>query len=70
MKNLSFLNVLFLALAIFGISSCGSDDTTINDNIAKHAIVKEKVLFSRWRTLTSRLVRFPNGHEVDFDVRS
>jgi hypothetical protein len=30
MKNLSFLNVLFLALAIFGISSCGSDDTPVN----------------------------------------
>jgi hypothetical protein len=29
MKNLSFFNALFLALAIFGISSCGSDDTTV-----------------------------------------
>lgn len=33
MKNLSFFNVLFLALAIFGISSCGSDDSTTVDPI-------------------------------------
>lgn len=31
MKNFSFFKVLFLALAIFGISSCGSDDTTDTD---------------------------------------
>ena len=29
MKNLSFLNVFLMALAIFAISSCGSDDETI-----------------------------------------
>lgn len=37
-------------------------------NDGQHEIVKEELLFSRWRTIISRLVRFPNGREVDFDV--
>jgi len=30
MKNLSFFKVLFVALAIFGMSSCGTDDTVVS----------------------------------------
>ncbi|CAB9523073.1 expressed unknown protein [Seminavis robusta] len=41
---------------------CGSDGSS------QHEVVKEDVLYSRWRTLTSRIVRFPNGNEVDFDI--
>lgn len=33
-----------------------------------YEILEEKLLFSRWRTLLSRLVRFPDGRTVDFDV--
>jgi hypothetical protein len=52
---------------------CGAKDPPIDDgtNIAaKHEIVKEEVLFSRWRSVTSRQVRFPDGRVVDFDVRT
>ena len=45
----------------------GTDGDESNAGI-KHEIVEEKLLFHRWRTLTSRLVRFPDGREVDFDV--
>jgi len=38
------------------------------DKNSHHEIVEEKLLFSRWRTLKSRLVRFPDGREVDFDI--
>jgi len=44
---------------------CGAQEESGNS----HQIVREKVLYSRWRTLTSRLIRFPDGREVDFDVR-
>ena len=39
-------------------------------NTSLHEILKEEVLFSRWRTIINRTVRFPNGREVDFDVCS
>ena len=33
-----------------------------------YEILQEKLLFRRWRTVMSRLVRFPDGRTVDFDV--
>ena len=52
---------------IFGRIRCG-DQSQGGDKQDIHEIVKENVLYSRWRTLASRVVRFPDGREVDFDV--
>ena len=31
-------------------------------------IIREEVVYSRWRSIISRVVRMPNGKEVDYDV--
>ena len=33
-----------------------------------YEIVRDKVVYSRWRSIISRVVRMPNGNEVDYDV--
>ena len=33
-----------------------------------HEIVKEEVVYDRWRRIIQRAVRMPNGKVVDFDV--
>ena len=33
-----------------------------------YEIVAEKEVYSRWRTVIQRQVRYPNGNVVDFDV--
>ena len=35
---------------------------------ANYDIVAEKEVYSRWRTVIQRQVRYPNGNIVDFDV--
>ena len=55
------------SLALFPSSSRGGGQNQSN-NEGRYEILEEKVLFKRWRTLVSRLVRYPDGRTVDFDV--
>ena len=33
-----------------------------------YEIVSDKTIFSRWRSIISRVVKMPNGNVVDYDV--
>lgn len=46
----------------------GGNSTVSAGNYSEYEVLEEKVLFSRWRTLSQRLVRMPNGNVIDFDV--
>ena len=64
-----------LLILLFAVSICATLATQSHKNpshpaptIDKYSIVEEKVVYSRWRTVTQRKVRYPKGNIVDFDV--
>lgn len=38
------------------------------NNHQGYEILNEKTIFSRWRSIISRVVKMPNGNVVDYDV--
>ena len=53
-------------------ATAGSLSTTTSPRTTSpnggYEIIRDKVVYSRWRSIISRLVKMPNGHEVDYDV--
>ena len=53
-------------------ATAGSLSTTTSPRTSSqnggYEIIRDKVVYSRWRSIISRLVKMPNGHEVDYDV--
>ena len=37
-------------------------------SVGGYEIISEKTIFSRWRSIISRVVKMPNGNIVDYDV--
>jgi hypothetical protein len=51
------------------ISSGGDDDdVSISSHPSGYEIISDKTVFSRWRSIISRVVKMPNGNVVDYDV--
>ena len=69
----SILHVLIL-FSFVSISLAASGAPPATSSIASrqapknYEIVAEKEVYSRWRTVIQRQVRYPNGNIVDFDV--
>ena len=69
----ALLLILLFAISISltlvqGSPSHGNPPRPPSPTIDEYSIVDEKVVYSRWRTVTQRKVRYPNGNIVDFDV--
>ena len=58
-KNGFIFSVIFLLLQVHESFS-----------MSGYTILSDKVVYSRWRSVISRVVRMPNGKEVDYDVSS
>ena len=35
-----------------------------------YELISDTIIFKRWRSIISRVVRMPNGNIVDYDVRT
>mmetsp|Transcript_7260 Transcript_7260/g.8283 ORF Transcript_7260/g.8283 Transcript_7260/m.8283 type:complete len:82 (+) Transcript_7260:132-377(+) len=57
--------ILQIMLETYSLDPSSSTTETTTHN---YKILSEKVLFSRWRSIVSRVVEMPNGNEVDYDV--
>jgi len=62
MNTLAIVTVVATALLSFASIS------TASSSPPGYEIVREKVVYSRWRSIISRVVKIPNGKEVDYDV--
>lgn len=76
MHSLALLCVA-IAILCMHVEDATSNSPSINPNAASIAsrqeptnyeIVGEELVYSRWRTVIQRKVRYPKGNIVDFDV--
>ena len=76
MHSLALLSAL-IALLRLHVANATSHSPSINPNAASIAsrqeptnyeIVGERTVYSRWRIVKQRQVRYPKGNIVDFDV--
>ncbi len=49
-------------------STTHTSTTSLQKDEKTFKIIRDKVVYSRWRSIISRVVQMPNGNEVDFDV--
>jgi hypothetical protein len=49
-------------------NTCSSNANKAQEENGGYQIIRDKVVYSRWRSIISRMVKMPNGNEVDFDV--
>ena len=76
MRSLALLSVFIVLLCahVTGANSNPSSNPTAAASMASrqephmYEIVGEEVVYSRWRTVIQRQVRYPKGNIVDFDV--
>ena len=60
-KQLSSIIPIVIALLCFSTKMVKADDHGFK-------IISDTVVYSRWRQVLRRVVEFPNGQVVDFDV--
>jgi len=73
MRSFHYICIAIVVLSLLNCSlaSCPPPQTTVvvhNTNGHGYEIIRDEVVYSRWRSIISRLVRMPNGQEVDYDV--
>ena len=76
MRYLALLSVFVVLLCahVTGANSNAPSNPTAAASMASrqephmYEIVGEEVVYSRWRTVIQRQVRYPKGNIVDFDV--
>lgn len=76
MHSLAILSVFVVLLCahVTGANSNSPSNPTAAASMASrqephmYEIVGEEVVYSRWRTVIQRQVRYPKGNIVDFDV--
>jgi len=62
------LVLLFAISALQNVDASPQKFRATNVSGGQYEIIRDEIVFSRWRSITSRLVRMPNGNEVDYDV--
>ena len=74
MPFFSLLKNLILAMLLAHAAASSASTTPSTSTIASrqaptnYEIVGERQVYSRWRTVIQRQVRYPKGNIVDFDV--
>jgi hypothetical protein len=59
---------VIIILAATALLSFATNVLVLSSSPKGYEIVRDKVVYSRWRSIISRVVRMPNGNEVDYDV--
>lgn len=56
--------IIAITIILFSKKSYARSSTSIKG----YDILSEQTIFSRWRSIISRVVKIPTGHVVDYDV--